>query len=148
MKTTRSRARQFFRNDDEVFITEFDQHNSQKLLRSSFNILEALSSVDDNVSGWKHHQPGKKKFMPTLAFLSFELQVAQRCLRETFAESQMRVRKHSTGIDKDHWMIRRVQLLGYSALTTSRNARMVEARLSRFQTMAKPVVWDRPLIGR
>jgi hypothetical protein len=27
----------------------------------------------------------------------------------------------------------RVQLLGYSALTTSRNARMVEARLSRFQ---------------
>ena len=51
MKTTRSRARQFFRNDDEVFITEFDQHNSQKLLRSSFNILEALSSVDDNVSG-------------------------------------------------------------------------------------------------
>jgi hypothetical protein len=42
----------------------------------------------------------------------------------------------------------RVQLLGYSALTTSRNARIVEARLSRFQTMAKAVVRDRPLIGR
>jgi hypothetical protein len=39
----------------------------------------------------------KETFMQTLAFLSFELQVAQQCLRETFAESQMRVREHSSG---------------------------------------------------
>jgi hypothetical protein len=42
----------------------------------------------------------------------------------------------------------RAHLLGYSALSTLRKARRVEARLSRFQTIAKSVVGDRPLIGR
>jgi hypothetical protein len=39
-------------------------------------------------------------------------------------------------------------LLGYSVLSTLRKARRVEARLSRFHTIAKSVVGDRPLIGR
>ena len=42
----------------------------------------------------------------------------------------------------------RAHLLGYSALSTLRKARRVEARLSRFHTIAKSVVADRPLIGR
>jgi hypothetical protein len=41
-------------------------------------------------SVWKeYNQPGKRKFMQTLAFLWFELQVAQKSLRESFVESQV-----------------------------------------------------------
>jgi hypothetical protein len=39
---------------------------------------------------WKeHNQPRTDNFMQTLAFLWFELQPAQQCLRETFSESQI-----------------------------------------------------------